>query len=79
MEHPRHAELMDILRRSFTGTVAKNLKTVPIVFVGTDNNVKQEQKTNEAQVLHTAPIAAAVPTPSKLLKTPKTKVTKGQC
>ena len=72
---------MDILRRSFTGTVAKNLKTVPVVFVkvGTDDAVKQEQKTNEAQVMHTAPIAAAVPTPSDLLKTPKTKATKGQC
>ena len=80
-EHPRRAELVDILRGRFTGTVAKNLKTVPGVFVrvGTEDELKQEQNPNEAQVVHIAPIATAVLAPSNLLETPKTEVTEGQC
>ena len=64
LEHPRRAEL-DILRGRFTGTVAKNLKTIQVVFFrgGTEDAVKQEQRTNEAQVVHSTPDATAVLAP----------------
>ena len=74
LAHPRRAELLDVLRRRFTGTVTKDLEVVPVVFVrvSIEDEVKQE-----AETPHSTPHAAMVPGPSNLW-TPQAEVAKAR-